>query len=78
MKGFFSWFSNKTKMKRWIALILLGIVLVCYGIAQILVAKEMTFLEVGKIIAIFVLGFICTVLGIVFIQKRTKYEVTNF
>ena len=27
MKGFFKWFSNSTKMKRWIFLILIGIVL---------------------------------------------------
>ncbi len=71
MKGFFLWFSNKTKMKRWLLLILLGIVLVCYGISKILVAKEITFLEVGKIVVIFVLGFICSVLGIIFAQKRT-------
>lgn len=71
MKGFFSWFSKSTKMKRWIALILLGIILVCYGVAQILVAKEITFLEVGTIIILFVLGFISTILGIVFAQKRT-------
>lgn len=71
MRGFFSWFNKNTKMKRWIALILLGIILVCYGVAQILVAKEMTFFEVGKIIVLFVLGFLFTILGIVFAQKRT-------
>ena len=44
MKGFFKWFSSSTKMKRWIALGLVGIVLVRYGVASILVTKEISFL----------------------------------
>lgn len=71
MKGFFAWFNKNTKMKRWIALILLGIILLCYGVAQILVAKEMTFFEVGKSIVLFVAGFLCAIIGIVFAHKRT-------
>lgn len=71
MKGFFSWFKGSTKMKRWIALVLLGIILVCYGVASILVAKEISFIQIGKIILLFVLGFTFTILGIVFAQKRT-------
>ena len=71
MKGFFSWFKGSTKMKRRLFLVLIGIVLVCYGVASILVAKEISFIDVGKIILLFVLGFTCTILGIVFAQKRT-------
>lgn len=71
MKGFFSWFKGSTKMKRWMLLILVGIVLVGYGVASILVAKEISFLEIGKIILLFVIGFTLTILGIVFAQKRT-------
>ena len=40
MKGFFHWFKSSTKMKRWMLLILIGIMLACYGIAKILVLKE--------------------------------------
>ena len=71
MNGFFHWFKSSTKMKRWMFLILIGIILTCYGIAEILVLKEVSFLEVGKIIAIFVLGFICIVIGLIFLNKRT-------
>ena len=71
MKGFFSWFKGSTKMKRWIALILLGIILVCYGVSKLLIAKEISFLQIGEIIILFVLGFTFTILGIVFAQKRT-------
>lgn len=71
MKGFFSWFKNSTKMKRWMLLILVGIILVGYGVASILIAKEVSFFEIGKIIFLFVAGFTLTILGIIFAQKRT-------
>ena len=67
-------------MKRWIFLILLGIVLTCYGIAKILVEKEMEFIDAGKIIVTFVIGFTCIVLGLIFLNKRNMelfIEVTD-
>ena len=71
MKGFMHWFKSSNKMKRWIFLILVGILLACYGLAEILVMKEISFQEVGKVIIIFVLGFIAIVLGLIFLNKRT-------
>ena len=71
MNGFMHWFKSSTKMKRWIFLILIGIILCCYGIAEILVLREISFQEVGKIIAIFVVGFVAIVVGLVYINKRT-------
>lgn len=58
-------------MKRWIFLILIGILLACYGLAKILVMKEISFQEVGKVVVIFVLGFVSIVLGLIFLNKRT-------
>ena len=71
MKGFFRWFKQKTKMKRWMLLMIIGILLCCYGMATILTSKQMEFLNLAKIIAIFVVGFICVIVGMVSIQKRT-------
>lgn len=71
MNGIFHWFKSSTKMKRWMFLILVGIILACYGIAEILVLKEVSFFEVGKIILIFVAGFMCIVIGLIFLNKRT-------
>lgn len=70
MNGIWYWLKSSSKMKRWIFLILLGIVLTCYGIAEILVQKEMEFSEVGKVIVFFVIGFTCIVLGLIFLNKR--------
>ena len=71
MKGLLQWFKSSTKMKRWILLILIGIILACYGLAKILVMKEISFNEVGEIVLIFVVGFVAIVLGLVFLSKRT-------
>ena len=70
MKGVWQWLKSSSKMKRWIFVILVGIVLTCYGIAEILVQKEMEFIDAGKVIVVFVVGFTSIVLGLIFLNKR--------
>ena len=70
MNGLWHWLKSSSKMKRWIFLILVGIVMTCYGISKILVQKEMEFADSGKVIAVFVVGFTCIVLGLIFLNKR--------
>lgn len=55
MKGFFEWFKSNAKMKRWMLLILIGIALACFGFAQMLVLKELSFMEVIKIGVTFII-----------------------
>lgn len=70
MKKFFSWFKNSTRIKRWMFLILIGIVLTCFGISKILTSEQLDIKNLILVIATFVAGFILFVIGIVFIQKR--------
>ena len=71
MNGFMQWFKGSSKLKRWMLLILIGIALMCYGTAEIIVLKELSFSELFKIIITFVAGVVAIVLGLVFINKRT-------
>lgn len=71
MKAFLDWLKASTKVKRWFLLILIGMILTCYGIAKILVTDELTFFELGKTVVIFVAGFAAIIVSVVFIQKRT-------
>ena len=71
MKGFFRWFKANTKMKRWIILIIIGIILCCYGMASILTSRQIEFGNLAKIAAAFVIGFMLIVYSIIAIQKRT-------
>lgn len=85
MKGFFKWFSNKARMKRWMLVILIGIILACVGISKILVAKTISFEGVAKVIALFIVGFTLVIIGLVCAQKRvleiliedTDYRMDN-
>ena len=69
-KGIGQWFKSSAKMKRWLALIVVGIILACYGIAEIIAKQEISFQEVGKIGVIFVAGFLAIVIGLVCLSKR--------
>ena len=72
MKGLHSWLKNSSKMKRWILLILVGIILVSYGIASIIISKKaMSFKHAAKIIVYFTLGFTSVILGLIYLNKRT-------
>ena len=71
MKGFFKWFKANTKIKRWIFLIIIGILLCLYGMAEVLTSKQMEFGELAKIAGVFIVGFIIIVYSIIAIQRRT-------
>lgn len=71
MKSFFGWLKNSTKIKRWIILMVIGMILACYGFAQILVLDRLELEDIIKIIVIFVSGITAFIVGLVFIQKRT-------
>ena len=68
--GFFKWFKSSAKMKRWMLLNLIGVVLVCFGIAKLIDAKTLNVAEIVTVVISFVLGFTFLVLSTVFMQKR--------
>lgn len=70
MNGFFKWFKNSAKMKRWMLIILIGIVLTCFGISKIMVSKTVSFTEIGVVVVLFVVGFTMIIIGLVYSQKR--------
>ena len=71
MKSFLEWFRAGTKVKRWILMIIIGITLICFAFAEVLTSETVNIKDIIlKIIVTFVIGFICIILGIIFIQKR--------
>lgn len=71
MKGFWKWFKKGAKMKRWMLVIILGILLACYGMVFLLTGKQLVFWDLVKIIISFVIGFTLVILGNIFMQRRT-------
>ena len=71
-RGIFFWFKDRAKMKRWMMLILIGVVFASFGMASMILATDaITFGYAAKIIIYFVIGFTCIVLGLIFLNKRT-------
>ena len=66
MKEIFKWLKNSTKIKRWIFLIIVGMVLTCYGFAQPFTTEDLSIAELIKIVLIFAVGFTLFIIGIVF------------
>ena len=71
MKGLFNWFKSNTKIKRWLFLILIGIVFLCIAISNLIIEKEREFYDLIFIAISFIIGFLFAVIGIIHIQKRT-------
>ena len=73
MNGFIKWFDSKSKLKRWMLLILIGVILMCYGTAELLVLKELSFAELAKIVVVFIIGVVSIILG----RKSTPLTLLN-
>lgn len=71
MSGFFSWFKSGNKIKRWLLLIILSMVSICYAFSIIQVTDTLDMKTIYKIVALFVLGFVGSVIGFISIQKRS-------
>lgn len=71
MKGFFRWFHSSTKMKRWMLLILIGMIVAFYGVAKIVEGERLDFFPLAKYIFCFAVGFVFVVIGMIHMQKRT-------
>ena len=72
MKGFLEWFKSSSKMKRWMFLILAGVVAICFAISKILVMNKLESIkEIAIIVVCFVLGFLAIIVGLVHMNKRT-------
>ena len=71
MKNFFRWFKNQAKMKRWLLVILVGIVALCYGVSELLIVnKTLDTSKIGLIVASFIVGVLLVIISIVKMNSR--------
>ena len=56
MRNFLHWFKDSSKMKRWIMLILVGVVFTSYGMGSLIVSSEsISLIQAIKIVVYFVM-----------------------
>lgn len=77
MKKFLKLIIGNKKIKRWILLIVVGMLLTFYEFAQIVVMERLEIVNTIKIGILFVIGIICFILGLVFLQRRTLELAAN-
>lgn len=77
MKKLLKLIIGNKKTKRWLLLIIIGMLLTCYQFAKIIAADRLEVMELAKIGILFVIGFTCFILGIVFLQRRILELAVN-
>ena len=70
MFGIFKWFKSGTRMKRWMFVIIVGIILLCYGIATIMNMQNLSTMSLILTIIESIIGFMMVIIGIIYSQKR--------
>ena len=77
MKKIIKLIIGNKKTKRWVLLIIIGMLLTCYQFAKIIAVERLELIELAKIGIFFVIGFTCFILGIVFLQRRILELAVN-
>lgn len=77
MKKILKLIIGNKKTKRWILLIIVGMLLTCYQFAKIIAVERLELMELAKIGILFIIGFTCFILGIVFLQRRILELAVN-
>ena len=71
MTSFFEWFKNKAKIKRWLLVILIGVLFVSYSISKVIVLNVLSLTDILIMIISGVFGILIIIYGLIRIQKRS-------
>ena len=70
MKKFLKWLKRNIGVGFWLLIAIIGMLLACYGFAQVLVLERLEIIDIAKIAGTFVAGFVFFILGLSFMQKK--------
>lgn len=77
MKKLLKLIIGNKKTKRWVLLIIIGMLLTCYEFAKIISLDRLEVAQLVKIAILFIIGFACFILGLVFLQRRILELAVN-
>lgn len=77
MKKILKLIIGNKKTKRWILLIVIGMLITFYEFAQIVAMERLEITNTIKIGILFIIGFTCFILGLVFLQRRILELAAN-
>jgi uncharacterized cofD-like protein len=76
-KSIKEWFNSGLKMKRWLFLVVLGTVILSFGIANIIALERLEIIDIIITVLLFTFGFTCIVTGFIFAQRRLLQAVAE-
>lgn len=77
MKKLLKLIIGNKKTKRWVLLTIIGMLLTCYEFAKIISLDRLEVAQLVKIAILFIIGFACFILGLVFLQRRILELAVN-
>lgn len=71
------WFSSGLKIKRWLLLVLVGTIVLSYGIANLKIASALNLQSIVVTMLLFGIGVFCIVIGFIMSQRRILQAVAE-
>ena len=77
MNNLLEWFSSGLKLKRWFLLLLVGVLLLSYGIAKFISSDELQMNELIFCIVTFIIGFSAVIMSYMMSQRRILQAIAE-
>lgn len=77
MNNWKDWFGAGLKIKRWLLMVLLGTIILSYGISNMRLSNELTVESIITTMLLFIIGIIAVVVGFMMTQKRILQAVAE-
>lgn len=71
------WFGSGLKIKKWLLLILVGTIVIAYGLSNIMVKTELEISDIIRICIAFALGCGLTVAGVIMAERRMLQAIAE-
>ena len=77
MNSLKDWFGSGLKIKRWLLLVLIGTVVLSYGIANLKLSSQLSVQSVITTMLLFIIGIVAVVTGFIMSQRRIIQAVAE-
>ena len=71
------WFGSGLKIKRWLFLVLIGTIVLSYGIANLKLSNQLSVQSIITTMLLFMIGIAAIVVGFIMAQRRTLQAVVE-
>lgn len=77
MNNLSEWFGSGLKIKKWLLLVLIGTIVLSYGIANLKLANQLDIQSIIVTMLLFIIGIVAIVIGFIMSQRRILQAVAE-